>query len=164
MSVSLVQHASNRPLAWFGQGSRPTGNAQHLSEIVSRIVAISVQAETATCSELAGNCLKIPAKSDRIEGFRSCEKIGLNYLFLLYKFGGEGEITRTARSHCGPPPILGDVLRHGYAAPCRTGRVLIKSARPSKLKRPLRGAFSIWRRGSQSTGDLRSSTEVLELD
>ena len=34
--------------------------------------------------------------------------------------GGEGGINQAAPSPFGPPPILGDVLRHGFAAPCQT--------------------------------------------
>jgi hypothetical protein len=38
-------------------------------KIVSRTMAKLAQSETSNCSERAGNRLKNPAKSDRIEGF-----------------------------------------------------------------------------------------------
>jgi hypothetical protein len=62
----------------YARPANSLGPRKSLAKIASRIVAISVQAETTTCTEHVSNFLKRTAKSDRTEGFCDCEKIVLN--------------------------------------------------------------------------------------
>jgi len=98
-----------------------------LAKIASRIVATSVQAETISCTEHVGNCLKRTAKSGRTEGFNGCEKSVFTNCFCEINW-------RRARDYRAFGPLAASWLVLRAFGACRTTFLITRVRTPTRTK------------------------------